>query len=140
MNRKLMRTFQFAALALTAFGATMTVKAPEANAVVYCAAGVYRAGCVARPVAAPTVNGVARRTARRTVSTLNDGSRQPSRTLPAPASVGCASVSARMRSSARATLVQASTPDLSPRLCITCTCCRTIRNAFAPYHATQARA
>ena len=84
MNRKLMRTFQFAALALTAFGATMTVKAPEANAVVYCAAGVYRAGCVARPVAAPTVNGVARRTARRTVSTLNDGSRQPSRTLPAP--------------------------------------------------------
>jgi len=83
MNRKLMRTFQFAALALTAFGATMTVKAPEANAVVYCAAGVYRAGCVARPVAAPTVNGVARRTARRTVSTLNDGSRQPSRTLPA---------------------------------------------------------
>ena len=79
MNRKLMRTFQFAALALTAFGATMTVKAPEANAVVYCAAGVYRASCVARPVAAPTVNGVARRTARRTVSTLNDGSRQPSR-------------------------------------------------------------
>ena len=79
MNRKLMRTFQFAALALTALGATMTVKAPEANAVVYCAAGVYRAGCVARPVAAPTVNGVA----RRTVSTLNDGSRQPSRTLPA---------------------------------------------------------
>ena len=67
MNRKLMRTFQFAALALTAFGATMTVKAPEANAVVYCAAGVYRAGCVARPVVAPTVNGVARRTARRTV-------------------------------------------------------------------------
>ena len=62
---KLMRTFQFAALALTAFGATMTVKAPEANAVVYCAAGVYRAGCVARPVAAPTV----KRTARRTVST-----------------------------------------------------------------------
>ena len=76
---KLMRTFQFAALALTAFGATMTVKAAEANAVVYCAAGVYRAGCVARPVAAPTV----KRTARRTVSTLNDGSRQPSRTLPA---------------------------------------------------------
>jgi hypothetical protein len=82
MKRKLVRTFQLAALALTAFGATMTVKVPEANAVVYCAAGVYRAGCVARPVAAPTVNGVARRTARRTVSTLNDGSRQPSRTLP----------------------------------------------------------
>ena len=32
MNRKLMRRFQFAALALTAFVATMTVKAPEANA------------------------------------------------------------------------------------------------------------
>jgi hypothetical protein len=79
-----MRTFPFAALAITAFAGIMTVEAPEANAVVYCAAGVYRAGCVARPVAAPTVNGLARRTARRTVSTLNDGSRQPSRTLPAP--------------------------------------------------------
>jgi len=72
MNRNLMRTFQFAALAITAFVGTMTVKAPEANAVVYCAAGVYRAGCVARPaygaaVYGPTVNGVARRTARRTV-------------------------------------------------------------------------
>ena len=84
MNRKLMRTFQFAALALTAFGATMTVKAPEANAVVYCAAGVYRAGCVARPVAAPTVNGVARRTATRTVPTLNHGSRQPTTDLTVP--------------------------------------------------------
>src|SRR6516162_4794865 len=85
MNRKLMRTFQFAALALTAFGATMTVKAPEANAVVYCAAGVYRASCVARPVAAPTVNGVARRTARlgvRSDATLTDGALDPSRTLP----------------------------------------------------------
>ena len=67
MNRNLIRTFQFAALAITAFVGSMTIKAPEANAVVYCAAGVYRAGCVARPVAAPTVNGVARRTARRTV-------------------------------------------------------------------------
>jgi len=63
MNANLMRMFQFAVLAITAFAGTMTVKAPEANAVVYCAAGVYRAGCVARPVAAPTVNGVARRTA-----------------------------------------------------------------------------
>jgi hypothetical protein len=67
MNRNLIRTLQFATLAVTAFVGTMTVKAPEANAVVYCAAGVYRAGCVARPVVAPTVNGVARRTARRTV-------------------------------------------------------------------------
>ena len=67
MNKNLMRTFRFAALAITAFVGTMTVKAPEADAVVYCAAGVYRAGCVARPVVAPTVNGVARRTARRTV-------------------------------------------------------------------------
>ena len=67
MNRTLIRTFRFAALAIIAFVGTMTVKAPEANAVVYCAAGVYRAGCVARPVVAPTVNGVARRTARRTV-------------------------------------------------------------------------
>jgi len=32
---------------LLAFSAT------EANAVVYCAAGVYRAGCVRRPVVAP---------------------------------------------------------------------------------------
>jgi hypothetical protein len=71
MNRTLMRAFQFAALAIATFAGGMTVRAPEANAVVYCAAGVYRAGCVARPVYGatvygPTVNGVARRTARRT--------------------------------------------------------------------------
>ena len=66
-----MRAFKFVALAIVAFTGTVTVKTPEANAVVYCAAGVYRAGCVARPVYGatvygPTVNGVARRTARRT--------------------------------------------------------------------------
>jgi hypothetical protein len=60
-------TFKLAALAITAFAATMTVKAPDANAVVYCAVGVVRAGCVARPVVAPTVRGVARRTTRRVV-------------------------------------------------------------------------
>ena len=67
-----MRAFLFIALAILAFIGTVTVNTPEANAVVYCAAGVYRAGCVARPVYGagvygPTVNGVARRTARRTV-------------------------------------------------------------------------
>ena len=62
-----MRSFLFTALAITAFSATMTVEPPDANAVVYCAAGVVRAGCVVRPVVAPTVRGVARRTARRTV-------------------------------------------------------------------------
>jgi hypothetical protein len=59
-----MRLFLFAALATATVAATMTVKTPDANAVVYCAAGVVRAGCVARPVVAP-VRGVARRTARR---------------------------------------------------------------------------
>jgi hypothetical protein len=67
MSTKHMRSFRLAALAITAFAATMTVKVPDANAVVYCAAGVVRAGCVVRPVVAPTVHGVARRTARRTV-------------------------------------------------------------------------
>jgi len=62
-----MRASLLAGLALSAFGATMTVEAPDANAVVYCIAGVYRAGCVARPVVAPTVHGVARRTTRRVV-------------------------------------------------------------------------
>ena len=62
-----MRPFLLTALAITAFSATMTVEPPDANAVVYCAAGVVRAGCVVRPVVAPTVRGVARRTARRTV-------------------------------------------------------------------------
>ena len=128
MNRKLMRTFQFAALALTAFGATMTVKAPEANAVVYCAAGVYRAGCVARPVAAPTVNGVARRTARlgvRSDATLTDGALDPSRTLPFE------------RERQLSPVLDA---GLVATLLYRCSCCRTIRNGLPPYHAAQARA
>ncbi|MDB5548904.1 MAG: hypothetical protein JWP21_2351 [Tardiphaga sp.] len=31
----------------------VAVTATEASAVVYCAAGIYRAGCVVRPVVAP---------------------------------------------------------------------------------------
>ena len=54
-----MRSLLLAALGITAFSATMAVETPEANAVVYCAAGVYRAGCVARPVA-PVARAVAR--------------------------------------------------------------------------------
>ena len=54
-----MRLFVLSALAATAFSTGMTVKTPDANAVVYCAAGVYRAGCVARPVA-PVARAVAR--------------------------------------------------------------------------------
>src|SRR3984893_3161293 len=63
----MMRSLLLAALGITAFSATMAVETPEANAVVYCAAGVYRAGCVVRPVVAPTVRGVPRRTTRRVV-------------------------------------------------------------------------
>ena len=68
-----MRSLLLAALGITAFSATMAVETPEANAVVYCAAGVYRAGCVVRPVVRPVVapvvgvRGVARRTTRRVV-------------------------------------------------------------------------
>jgi hypothetical protein len=68
-----MRSLLLAALSITAFSATMAVETPEANAVVYCAAGVYRAGCVVRPVVRPVVapivgvRGVARRTTRRVV-------------------------------------------------------------------------
>jgi hypothetical protein len=75
-----MRSYLLAALGITAFSATMAVETPEANAVVYCAAGVYRAGCVVRPgvgVVRPGVGvvgagvvgvrGVARRTTRRVV-------------------------------------------------------------------------
>ncbi len=36
-------------------GSVVAFTATEASAVVYCAAGVYRAGCVARPVVAPVV-------------------------------------------------------------------------------------
>jgi hypothetical protein len=66
-----MRLFVLSALAVTAFSATMTVKTPEANAVVYCAAGVYRAGCVVRP-GVVGVRGVARRTTRRVVRRRSD--------------------------------------------------------------------
>src|SRR5467141_1762966 len=62
----MMRSLLLAALGITAFSATMAVDIPEANAVVYCAAGVYRAGCVVRPGVA-SVRGVARRTTRRVV-------------------------------------------------------------------------
>ena len=36
-------------------GGFVALTTTEASAVVYCAAGVYRAGCVARPVVAPVV-------------------------------------------------------------------------------------
>jgi hypothetical protein len=65
-----MRPSLLTALALSAFGATMTVETRDANAVVYCAAGVVRAGCVVRPGVRPVVapvRGVARRTTRRVV-------------------------------------------------------------------------
>src|SRR5260370_28350255 len=55
-----------AGVGIDGFSAKMGVETPEANAVVYCAAGVYRAGCVARPGVA-SVRGVARRTTRRVV-------------------------------------------------------------------------
>jgi hypothetical protein len=60
-----MRLFVLAALAVAAFVATMTIDRTDANAVVYCARGVYHAGCVARPggavVAHPYVHPYARR-------------------------------------------------------------------------------
>jgi hypothetical protein len=69
-KEKMMRPSLLTALAVSAFGAITTVGIPAANAVVYCAAGVVRAGCVARPVVRPVVapvRGVARRTTRRVV-------------------------------------------------------------------------
>jgi hypothetical protein len=71
-----MRSIVLSALAVTAFSAGMAVETRNANAVVYCAAGVYRAGCVVRPaygvgLVRPRygvgVRGVARRTTRRVV-------------------------------------------------------------------------
>jgi len=64
MNEKVLRSLQSAAVAVAAFGGTVTMESSDANAVV-CVAGVYRAGCAAG-VYGPTVRGVARRTARRT--------------------------------------------------------------------------
>jgi hypothetical protein len=43
-GEKMMRSFLLIAAAILAFGATMTVKTTDANAVV-CARGVHRAGC-----------------------------------------------------------------------------------------------
>lgn len=69
----MMRSILLAVLGVTTFSAIMAVEIPEANAVVYCAAGVYRAGCVVRPVGAVAVapvvgvRGVARRTTRRVI-------------------------------------------------------------------------
>jgi hypothetical protein len=66
MVRNRMRLFSLAVLGVATVAATVTVKAPPASAVVYCAAGVYRAGCVARPgYGYGTTRRVARRTARR---------------------------------------------------------------------------
>ena len=51
-----MRLFALAALAITAFVTTMIIDRTDANAVVYCAAGVYRAGRVVRPRGAVVVH------------------------------------------------------------------------------------
>ena len=63
-----MRLFALAAIGVTTFAATMTFETSNANAVVYCVEGVYRAGCVVRP----GVRGVARRTTRRVVRRRSD--------------------------------------------------------------------
>src|SRR6266700_2996708 len=63
-----MRLFALAAIGVTTFAATMTFGTSNANAVVYCVEGVYRAGCVVRP----GVRGVARRTTRRVVRRRSD--------------------------------------------------------------------
>jgi hypothetical protein len=66
-----MRLFALAAIGVTTFAATMTFETSNANAVVYCVEGVYRAGCVVRHGVAP-VRGVARRTTRRVVRRRSD--------------------------------------------------------------------
>src|SRR6266568_3144196 len=63
-----MRLFALAAIGVTTFAATMIFGTSNANAVVYCVEGVYRAGCVVRP----GVRGVARRTTRRVVRRRSD--------------------------------------------------------------------
>ena len=50
-----MRLSLVAALAVTAFVATMAIDPPDANAVVYCKTVGVPKGCVARPVAQPHV-------------------------------------------------------------------------------------
>jgi hypothetical protein len=69
----MMRLSLLAALAITT---VVAVETRDANAVIYCVEGVYRAGCVARPVVGvrPVVGarGVARRTTRRVVRRRSD--------------------------------------------------------------------
>ena len=69
----MMRLSLLAALAIITVAA---VETRDANAVVYCVQGAYRAGCVARPVVGvrPVVGarGVARRTTRRVVRRRSD--------------------------------------------------------------------
>ena len=66
-----MRPLALATLAIAAFAAAISIGPQKANAVVYCAAGYYHAGCVVRPGVAVVhpgvlgVRGVARRTTRR---------------------------------------------------------------------------
>ena len=50
-----MRLFLVAALAVTAFVATMAIQTTDANAVVYCRTVGVPKGCIARPVAHPNV-------------------------------------------------------------------------------------
>jgi hypothetical protein len=59
-----MRKFVLAALAVTAFAATMAINTPDANAVVYCTSTGVPQGCVVRRVAP-----VARTAARAAVRT-----------------------------------------------------------------------
>jgi hypothetical protein len=64
-----MRPSLLAALAIATVATTVDTR--DANAVVYCVEGIYRAGCVARPFVGVRpvvgVRGVARRTTRRVV-------------------------------------------------------------------------
>jgi hypothetical protein len=65
----MMRLPLLAAVAIATVTTAATVEVRDANAVVYCVEGYYRAGCVARPgygYGYVGARGVARRTARRT--------------------------------------------------------------------------
>jgi hypothetical protein len=53
-----MRIFVISAFAVTTFVATMTVDAPDANAVIYCRAVNLPRGCVVAPVAQANVSTV----------------------------------------------------------------------------------
>jgi hypothetical protein len=61
-----MRSLLLAALSMATFAGATAVQIPDANAIAYCAAGIYRAGCVVRP-GVVTARGVARRTTRRVI-------------------------------------------------------------------------